>query len=133
PYRILVLDSDTNLSVRVLVNKDKLAMGYLSLTELKDTEAYFIAAREQDLLLEENGNWKDTHGVDIRNPLWARYLIEQAIPRLLHLGFNGLMLDGLDNAAAWENADPKNYGGMKDAAIRLVQAIRMHYPDIALM
>lgn len=60
-------------------------------------------------------------------------MIEELIPRILFQHFNGLFLDTLDNAQYLETLDPQKYKGMTKAAVNLVKAIRLNYPDTPIM
>jgi len=88
---------------------------------------------EGDLLMEENPHWKGSYGIDIRQRRWTELVIYELIPGLLHQGFDGIFLDTLDTPLHMERQDPKRYGGMAEAAVRLVKTIRKHFPGIKIM
>jgi polysaccharide biosynthesis protein PelA len=71
--------------------------------------------------------------VDLRNPLWAKRVIEEVIPSLLAQGFDGIFLDTLDSPIEAERAEPKRYAGMRAATVNAVKAIRANYPHITIM
>jgi uncharacterized protein (TIGR01370 family) len=131
PYATVVLDADRHPPIGPLVERGKTVLGYLSLCEVADHRSYFADLRAEGLLLGENPTWKGSHYVDVRDVRWTRRVIEDLIPRLLRRGFTGLFLDTLDNAAFLDRQPGRR--GMREAAVRLVKAIRSHYPDITLM
>lgn len=133
PYQLILLDPDSHPSIKALKERGKTILGYISLGEAEDKRTHFEMAKRAGLLLQENKNWKGEFSVDIRKKEWTKILVEQVIPYILHQGFDGLFLDTLDNAEALEEQDPVKYKGMKEAAINLVQTIRLHYPQIQLM
>ncbi len=131
-YDLIILDSDTDISVRVLTNKDKIVLGYLSLAELHDQRRTFQGVQEKGIVVGKHPQWEGSHHIDVRDPQWARHIIEDIIPAILHRGFNGLFLDTIDSAIHLESTNGKAHKNMTDAIIRLIKAIRMHYPSIMI-
>jgi len=132
-YDLLVLDSSYNLPFNFAVDDDITVLGYISLGEVEDYRPHFSEVKEEGILFHENENWKGSYYVDVRDPKWARRVIEELIPQILHRGFDGLFIDTLDNPAHLERTDPKKYRGMTESAVNLVKAIRHHFPRVKLM
>lgn len=132
-FDVVVLDAETKLSPFALRERKKRVFGYVSLGEVENHRAHYSKALEAQLTLKENKSWPGSYYVDVRNPEWARLLIEEVIPPMVRKGFNGLFLDTLDNVEDLENENPKTYLGMKDAAIELVRLIHAHYPTLSLI
>lgn len=131
PYQVLVFDSDAHPPLDPLLDRGRQVLGYLSLGEVSDNRAYFSWLKESGLLLRENPNWPGSFLIDMRDDRWSRHVLERIIPRILQHGFQGIFLDTLDHASHLENEKP--YQGMRQAAIDLVSAIRIHYPDLLIM
>lgn len=133
---MLVLEAEQGHDVRSLVAQGQTVLAYISLGEVEQYRDYYQTVKNSGAVLHENKNWPGSFYVDIRNPEWARVLIEEAIPELLRMGYSGLMFDTLDNAiflAQQDGGKDGQYAGMDTAAVRLVKAIRHHYPDIHIM
>lgn len=133
PYHLVVLESESYPPLRPLTDRGKTLLGYLSVGEVEDHRRYFSIVKAENILLQENKDWKGSYFVDLRDPRWTRRVIEQLIPQILRRGFDGLFLDTLDNAAHLERLNPSRYRGMTEAAARLVRTIRRHFPSIKLM
>lgn len=133
PYDLVILDSGVSFELKYLQEENKETLGYLSIGEVSSKREYFNYVKSKDLLLGENPNWQGSYVVDIRKREWVELVINRLIPQILFKRFNGLMLDTVDQAVALEHQDPEKYGGMKNAAIHLIRAIRHHYPNIVLM
>ena len=131
PYDTVVLDADRHPPVGPLVERGKAVLGYLSLCEVSNTRTYFADVQAEGLLLGEHPTWRGSHYIDVRDPRWTRRVIEDLIPRLLRRGFTGLFLDTLDDASYLDKQPGRR--GMREAAIRLVKAVRRHYPDLTVM
>jgi len=132
-YDLLVFDSRYHPDIQPISEGRKTILGYISLGEIEQGTPYFLLMKNGGILLNENENWKGAYSIDIREPLWQKTVIEEMIPGILRDGFNGIFIDTLDSSIELERSNPKKYAGMADAAIRLIQAIRLHYPDIKIM
>ena len=60
-------------------------------------------------------------------------VLEEIVPSILRQGFDGVFLDTLDSSIELERANPGKYAGMTDAAVHLIQAIRLNYPSTKIM
>lgn len=132
-YSLLVFDSHAHPELISLRYRDALALGYVSLAEKGDYRPWFAEMRRLGLLLKPVPGRESEYYIDVRKPEWAAMLTETIIPELLRQGFGGIMLDTADSAIALEEAEPVKYKGMKDALIRLIHVIRMHYPFLPIM
>lgn len=132
-YQVIVLETVRNLPARDYVNNSKTVLGYISLGEVHETRWYFSDAEKASMLMAPNANWPQSRMVDMRNPEWARLVVEEIIPEILFRGVNGIFIDTMDNAAHLERQDPAKYRGMKEAAVRLIKTIRLHYPQIYIL
>jgi uncharacterized protein (TIGR01370 family) len=133
PYDLVVLESFGHPPLQPLRDRKKILLGYISVGEINSSRPYYAEFAEQNLLLDENSNWPGSYSIDIRDPRWAKKLIEELIPAILHDGFDGIFLDTLDNQPHLERLDPEKYAGMTPAAAKLVRMIRQNYPRIKIM
>jgi len=132
-YDVLVLDPDHHPPLAPIVDRDRTVLAYLSLTQIGRGRHTFPALVDAGVILEAHPVWADASYVDFRRPEWTRAIIEEMVPRILEAGFTGLFLDTLDDAEFLESQDPTRFGGMQNAAVQLVRAIRHHFPSIVLM
>lgn len=133
PYDLIVFDAQEHPQLKPLSDRGKTLLGYLSLGEIEKIRPHYRAVKSQNILLNENKNWPGSYFVDVRNKFWAKRVIEELIPQLLHKGFHGIFVDTLDNPIELERQDPEKFKGMRDASITLIKAIRYHYPQIPIM
>ena len=131
-FDLVVLEAEQGHDVRSLVAQGQTVLAYISVGEVEDYRSYYEQIKQSGAIIRENKNWPGSYYVDVGNPEWLKVLIEEAIPELLRLGYSGLMFDTIDNPVelARQGGD---YKGMDLAAIRMVKAIRHHYPDIHIM
>lgn len=133
PYDLLVFEADAHPPLYPFIENQVVTLGYLNLGEVEENRDYFEELKRNGLLLEENKNWKGSYYIDIRNKYWSKFVVETLIPKILFQHFNGVFLDTIDNAEYLESLDPQKYKGMKQAAIDLIKAIRLNYPDMKIM
>lgn len=132
-YDIIIFDRDKHPSLKNLQSRGAVIFGYASLAEAEKERADYDQVKEFMLTQEENPQWKGHYAIDVRNPQWAKYMIENIIPDIIEQGFDGVFLDTLDRAEDLERKNPKRYRGMIKAAQKLICAIRYHYPNLKIM
>jgi polysaccharide biosynthesis protein PelA len=133
PYQLVVLDAKHHPPIQPLLEHGKTVLGYISLGEVKNSDFYYNDLKDKGLTMAENPNWPGSYNIDIRNPYWTKLVVEDIIPSLLRDGFSGVFFDTLDSPLYLETSTPQKFKGMEDAAVRLLQAVRMHYPDMPIM
>jgi len=133
PYRLLVLDSKYHPPLRPLKDRGKTLLGYISLGEVEQHRPWFDRVKGWGILSEENPNWPGSFYVDVRDKRWVKLVVEELVPAILRLGFDGIFLDTLDNPPHLERTDAKRWAGMTEGAARLVRAIRTNWPNIRIM
>ncbi|MCC7259659.1 MAG: endo alpha-1,4 polygalactosaminidase [Alphaproteobacteria bacterium] len=133
PFKVVVLDETTTMPIKSLHSTGKVMLLYVNLGEAETHRDYFDSLKSRNLTLGENPNWPGSYSIDLRSGDWAEHIIEEIIPAALHHGFQGVFLDTVDNAAELERTQPVQNAGMKDAAIRVVRAMRENYPSLIIM
>jgi uncharacterized protein (TIGR01370 family) len=131
-YDLVILDPMFNGAVDGVAEQGATVCGYLSLGEIRSADTWFSQV-DPSALAGENPAWPGTWRIDVRSEEWKRVVLEAVIPSIVFKGFNGLMLDTLDTPPYLEALDPDRYGGMRQASIDLVCAIRTTFPDLTLV
>ncbi|HXE43073.1 MAG TPA: endo alpha-1,4 polygalactosaminidase, partial [Candidatus Baltobacteraceae bacterium] len=83
PYQLVVLDGTHHPDLQPLKEDGKILLGYLSLGEVNKNSPAFATLRTHNLVLQENPNWKDAYAIDIRDPQWAKIVLEDLVPAIL--------------------------------------------------
>jgi polysaccharide biosynthesis protein PelA len=132
-YNIIVFDRDKHPSLQNLQSRGSVIFAYMSLGEAEKDRADYEEVKHLILPSEENPHWKGRYAVDVRDPDWTRYLIEDVIPHIVEQGFDGIFLDTLDRAEELERSQPQRYSGMIKAASNIIRAIHYNYPHLKIM
>jgi uncharacterized protein (TIGR01370 family) len=103
-------------------------LAYVSVGEADPRRPYWPAVRGQQFLVEPNPEWPDNIRVDVRDARWQEILLREEVPRLMQLGFDGLMLDTIDTAPYLENKDPGRFAGSRQALRDWMRRLRESFP-----
>ena len=132
-FDVVVVDPGYRGSISLLKARGAKVLAYLSIGEIATHHKAFLKAKQAGLLVRENVNWKGAWVVDVRNPAWQQMVVQELAPALLRRGFDGLFLDTIDSPIHLGHTEAKRFPGMKQAAVRLVQALHAGHPQAALM
>ncbi|MES1207848.1 MAG: endo alpha-1,4 polygalactosaminidase, partial [Pseudomonadota bacterium] len=130
--QMAVLSGDPRIPLSALP-RDAIRLGYLSIGEADPRREYWNEVRAAPFLVEPDPSWPENVRVDLRDPQWQAVLLDQEIPRLLAMGFDGLMLDTIDTAPYLQAKDGVRFGGMRDALRELLRAIHQKFPRAPLI
>ena len=131
--RLLVLEPHHPRPIAPLRAPGATLLGYVSFGEVEKSRPYVAALDRAGALRAPNPHWPDARHADLRHPAWTHVLLEEAIPAIMALGYDGIFIDTLDNAEAMERADPAGAKGMVTAAATLLAAVRARFPAIRIM
>lgn len=129
-FDMLVLDSFVYPDLTPLKEQDITLLSYLSIGEVQ--AGIIKDSMPEEVIIEKNENW-NSYKVDIRQPVWYEYIIDQAVPVIISKGFDGVMLDTIDSSLRLEEENPEKYKGMRDAAKYIIATIRHKHPNLKIM
>ena len=130
--QMVVLSGDPRIPLKDLP-RDTIRLAYLSVGEADPRRDYWNEVRGAPFLVEPDPSWPENVRVDVRDPQWQAVLLDQEIPRLLALGFDGLMLDTIDTAPYLEAKDGVRFAGMRAALRELLRTIHQRFPKAPLI
>jgi len=129
---MVVLSGDPRIPLTDLP-RQTIRLGYLSVGEADPRRDYWNDVRGAPYLVEPDPSWPENIRVDLRDPRWQAVLLEREIPRLLAMGFDGLMLDTIDTAPYLESRDGARFGGMREALHELLRTIHQRFAHAPLV
>lgn len=133
PYSMIILNKNPSMMVvEVLREQGKQVFGHLSITEIDPKSRFYQMAQNKKLLIEGIKTPSAGNFVDVKNKEWVKMVIEEIIPYALFERYDGLVLDDIDSFLSMERKNPKEYEGSSTAIVRLIQTIRLNYPQLKL-
>ena len=132
-YDLLVLEPHHPRPIAPLRKVGGTLLGYVSFGEVERSRPYHARLAAAGALGDPNPNWPDARHVDLRHPAWRDAVLNEIVPGILALGYDGIFIDTLDNAEAMEIADARLSAGMVAAAATLVADVRTRFPRIRIM
>lgn len=130
---LLVLEPHHARSIAPLRGPGSILLGYVSFGEVERSRPYFAALEKAGALRAANPNWPDARLADLRHRAWRAIVLDQLVPAILALGYDGIFIDTMDNAEAMERQDPVANKGMVAAGASLIAAVRARFPKIRIM
>lgn len=130
-YDVVVFDGEHHPNFSSLQPKTTV-LGYVSIGETHGFDAKLPELLNAKAVLAKNSAF-DSYTVDVRNKTWRNYILKEKIPALIKAGFDGVMIDTVDSAIAFETPDAPQYAGMHYSAAQLIKSIHHEYPDLKIM
>lgn len=131
-FDILVCDGQNPPDLAPLLEAKKPLYAYTNIAQALKFYPYYQQAVDAQLILMPNPFNPEGSFLDLNNPKWQEFMCSTLIPTLVKKGFTGLFLEGLDIPIYIEDSEGYQYKGMKDSAVKLIQAIRGHFPELKL-
>jgi hypothetical protein len=121
-YDLVILQAEhyTLADMLSLRERGTLPLGYLSLSEVAETES----AAPWVLRDARNLDW-NTVLVDCRSEAWQQFVVEERIPYLAQRGIRGFFLDTVDV--------PEQYAEILPGVESLLRRIRARHPNLVLL
>ena len=111
-------------SVASLRQQGKLVFGYLSIAKVHQLRGYVARMQGFAIGLTQDPQFSGTFQINAADPMWQKLVVQEIVPQMKRLGFNGLFLDDLD--------DLKNRK-MEQHGVSLIREIRRVHPELKLM
>lgn len=103
---------------------------YLSVGEVSPTRRWYKQV-ERSWVLGRNNVW-DSDVLDLSNPEWQKFLLDQLVDPLVKQGYDGLFLDTLDSFQLYATS-AKAREQQAQALADLLRQIRKRYPKLKLI
>ncbi len=103
---------------------------YLSVGEVSPTRKWFKQV-QPDWILGRNNVW-DSEVLDMANPQWQQFMLDQLVEPLVKRGFDGLFLDTLDSFYLYTKT-PEERQQQAKALATILKTIKQRYPKLGLI
>lgn len=132
-FSLVVLDPGTNADVAALKAKGVKVIAYLSVGEINSATEPFERMSKRGALLGENPDWPGSYYVNIASAAWSREVLDNAIPRIVKKGFDGLFLDTLGSPLALAEKNLSSLENPEETVYRFLRRIRSKFPDLYII
>lgn len=96
PYRIIVIEPSEfpAETIREWQTSGKSVYGYLNIGAIEEYRPYY--SRFKDLRLSRYEDWPDEHWIDVSDPKWRNFLVDELGKTYADKGLDGFFLDNTD-------------------------------------
>jgi polysaccharide biosynthesis protein PelA len=128
-FDVVVVDPDGGLTPARYGTGPSQLFAYVSVGEAERDRPYFKQF-EASWLIGENKAWK-SKVVDVSNPAWQKFFLDQVIEPLWQAGYRGFFLDTMDSYQL--AATKENLPQMEAGLAATVRSIRERHPEARLI
>ncbi len=128
-FDVVVVDPDSGLTPARYGAGPSQLFAYVSVGEAEPGRPYFKQF-EASWLIGDNKAWK-SKVVDVSNPAWQKFFLDQVIEPLWQAGYRGFFLDTMDSYQLV--ATKENLPQMEAGLAATVRSIRQRHPEARLI
>lgn len=125
PYDLVVVDyAYPPTKVASLRRQGKTVFGYLSLGKVHKQRPFAANVQTLGIACTQDPHFTDSNQVNVADSKWQQLVVQVIVPRMKHIGFNGIFLDDLDDIKTRK---------LEQHGVSLIQQIRQTNPEVKLM
>lgn len=102
---------------------------YVSVGEV-DPQRAFYGRIQPEWLMGDNPAWKSKL-VDLSNPAWRDFFLDQVVEPLWRAGYRGFFLDTLDSYQLVK--DKKRHPALESGLVQIIRGIKQRHPEVRLI
>ena len=127
---IVEADNVKPAELQALHQQGAKVLAYLSIGEIAPSRRWYKQIKPS-WVLGKNRVW-DSEIMDITNPNWQQFIVEELVTPLVKQGYDGFFLDTLDSFQILAKTD-ESRNKQAQALVTLLQSVRTKYPNIQLV
>lgn len=129
-FDVVVVDPDTvGISPKQYKTRHSELFAYVSVGEADPARRHFKQIKPS-WLIGENRAWKSKL-VDLANPAWRTFFLEQVVEPLWSTGYRGFFLDTLDSYQLVQ--DKKRHQALEAGLVEIIRSIKKRHPEARLI
>lgn len=125
PLNILIVRADSNVSLRHHIDDNKIALAYINFGSSIRNDMRPQSLASKGLVADGKGGAI----IDARNKRWAGHMVHTLLPHLIHMGFKGIYIEGIEDQVKLEKDNPA-MSGLIAGVRKTLRTIHLHYPKI---
>ncbi len=129
-FDVVVIDPDSEGVPKIIANDSRSEFfAYISLGEAEPERKNFKRF-DQSWFIAENKAW-NSRVVDISNPAWRKFFLDEVVEPLWKAGYRGFFLDTLDSYQL--GAKKEDLPRMEEALAETIREIKNRHPEVRLI
>ena len=130
---LIVVEAEAVLDLPRLHAAGRKVLAYVSAVELREASPHFPVLKQAGVkVLERKMEWKSAV-MDITNPAWADFVVDQLARTAAAKGFDGFFLDTVDSAVALMRQDSAKAPAYAAALTGLVKRLHAAFPGLEIV
>lgn len=127
-YNYCILDPGADVNLVPGHARGDVYLAYASTVEVNRDTAPFLKAKARGIpMLARNEGW-DADVLDVTNPAWLDYMVEDVAAQAFKKGYDGVMLDTLDSVAFITEKHPEKEEACRAALVALIHRLHQEFP-----
>jgi len=129
-FDVVVVDPDAvGIQPEKYKSKHSELFAYISVGEA-DPQRQFYKQIRPEWLIGDNPAWKSKL-VDLANPAWRSFFLEQVVEPLWAAGYRGFFLDTLDSFLLVKDAN--RHAALEAGLVEIIRGIKQRHPELRLI
>lgn len=129
-FDIVVVDPDAvGIAPQAYKSNHSELFAYISIGEADPARSHFKQIKPE-WLIGENPSWKSKL-VDLANPAWRNFFLDQVVEPLWQAGYRGFFLDTLDSYQLV--TDKKRHPALTSGLVEIIRGIKQRHPEARLI
>jgi len=124
---LVVLDGACHRELARRDNGRPLYLAYVSIGEVAEGGPWWEKVAQASFLARRNDFW-NAWTVDAADPKWQKLVVGEMVPAALAMGFDGIFIDGVDQALGLASAGSEDWRHSREGLIGLIEKIRKAHP-----
>lgn len=128
-YRVSIISPDADLSRIEMRQPGKKIYGYLSIGEVAPDSPYLNDVLRQSFDMQHKNKTWGSFIMDVSDPRWQNYLVDQLAFRISAKGFTGFFLDTVDSHQILAKGSEVRKRELASGIVKIVKRLKARYPD----
>lgn len=128
-YPLSILSPDAKVELAPAQKLGNKIYSYVSVVEIARDATYREQARAKGIkVIGTNDVWQSAL-VDVTQPAWADFVVEQLARPAAAKGFDGFFLDTVDSVELLAKLQPQRAAAHREGLVKLIQKLKQTFPD----
>lgn len=128
-FNFAILDPAADVDLPAAHQAGGTVLAYVATVELRPESPHAGQAKARGLRLQGRNEGWATDVLDVTDPAWMEFIVEDVAAAAVAKGYDGLFLDTLDSVALIAKQQPAKGDACHRALVALIHRLRQRFPD----